>query len=226
MKKYVPLLSFMTLVAVLVWAGTQVAVSATGDPVLLGRQNWTGGTTKINYDNSVEGPAAPSAGLVAEGYPAGVVGVTNPDYMPSEIYQGYGAGVVGGGNDIGGLFYGVDQGIVARGDYTGAILQGSETALEATGGRVGVHAEGETALEAKGQVTFSTAGFATIAQGATSVTIKLGFDVSSATKILATAQSSGGTVQRVGRNFATDAFTIYLTQGATQKVTIAYFVIS
>jgi hypothetical protein len=71
------------------------------------------------------------------------------------------------------------------------------------------------------------AGLAKIAAGSSSVVVKpVGVDVTSDTKILVTPQSRGGTVQRVSRNAAMDAFQIFLTQPATQTVIVAYFVIS
>jgi hypothetical protein len=241
MRKYVPLLSFSVLVAVLMWAGSGGATGATGDPLILGRNNLTGGTTRINY--STEGgvfPVPAGSGFIAEGSPAGVIGLTNASYLPSEVYEGFGAGVVGGGTDIGGLFYGVDEGVVAHGDYEGIVASGGaavqatatgetpNTAVVADGGTegIGVNTEGRTALVATGEVRFSSAGLVTVQAGQSSVVVDPGFDLTVATKVLATPQSGGGTVQRVGRNFTGDTFTIYLTQPATARVIVAYFVIS
>jgi len=91
---------------------------------------------------------------------------------------------------------------------------------------VGVDLQAPTAIQADGAVEFSSAGLATIASGKSSVVISPGVDITSATKVLVTAQSGGGTVQRVARNVTADSFQIVLKAAATQQMTVAYFVIS
>jgi hypothetical protein len=75
-------------------------------------------------------------------------------------------------------------------------------------------------------VKFSSAGLATIPQGKTHVTISPGLDITPETKVLATLQSAGGTLSRVGRNFAADTIRFSLTGPAAQPVIVAYLIIS
>ena len=148
---------------------------------------------------------------------------------------GWIAGVQAYGNDWGGYFYGHNSGVVAE-SYTGptviadadegtAVEATGDVGVEASGSSVGLTATGPVALQAQGAVSFSTAGLAHIPQGATSATVSPGTDVTSRTMVLATAQTTGGQVQRVTRNAVADTVTIVLTAKATQRVTVAYFVI-
>lgn len=98
--------------------------------------------------------------------------------------------------------------------------------LELYSQTVGIDLQAPTAIQAVGAVKFSSAGLATIASGKSSVVVSPGADITSATKVLVTPQSAGGTVQRVGRNLTADSFQIFLKGAATQQVTVAYFVIS
>ena len=91
---------------------------------------------------------------------------------------------------------------------------------------VGIDLSAATAIQADGAVEFNSAGLATIASGKSSVVVSPGVDITSATKVLVTAQSAGGTVQRVARNAPANSFQVFLTRAATQQMTVAYFVIS
>ena len=88
---------------------------------------------------------------------------------------------------------------------------------------------GATALRAKGPVSFSSAGLATIPSGSDRVTVTPGIDVTAGSKILCTLQGSAGgttTVLRVSRDTTNDRFTIYLTRAATAATPVAWFLIS
>jgi hypothetical protein len=92
----------------------------------------------------------------------------------------------------------------------------------------GVFAEntaGGTALEAAGAVKFSTAGVATVPTGATQATVSAGVDVTTATKVLVTPMSAGGTFRFVQRDAAADKLTFRLSSAATSNLILAYFVI-
>lgn len=86
------------------------------------------------------------------------------------------------------------------------------------------------ALRSSGRVRFEkSAGLATIAATSNKVTVTPGIDLTAGSKVLATLQTSPGgttTVHRVVRDIANDTFTIYLTAPATQRCTVAWFVIS
>ena len=91
---------------------------------------------------------------------------------------------------------------------------------------VGIDLSAATAIQADGAVEFSSAGLATVAAGKSSVVVSPGVDITSASKVLVTPQSGGGTVLRVARNATADSFQIVLKAAATQPMTVAYFVIS
>ena len=113
---------------------------------------------------------------------------------------------------------------------TGKATAGRGVHGEATSGTGGhFTATTGTALQAVGPVRFSSAGLATIPAGSKSVTVAPGLDITAATKVLATLQTSPGpttTIQRVSRNATADTFTIWLTANASANTTVAWFVIS
>jgi hypothetical protein len=137
--------------------------------------------------------------------------------------------------------YGVaTEGAAARG-VRGDTLSGRGVHGQATAGRgihgqattgIGVYATaaaGGTALQAAGQVRFSTSGLGTIARGTRSRTITPGVDITASSKVFVTLQSSpGGTisVQRVARDAVNNRFTVYLTANAAANTVFAWFVIS
>ena len=98
--------------------------------------------------------------------------------------------------------------------------------LELYSQTVGIDLRAPTAIQANGAVTFSSAGLATVAAGKSSVVVSPGVDITSASKVLVTPQSGGGTVLRVARNATADSFQIVLKAAATQQMTVAFFVIS
>jgi hypothetical protein len=202
--------------AVLLLLTTPIADADNGDPVVLGQTNSSTSATFVNVDtdpvNWQEGGPPPAQGFVVDSLYA----IKRTDLIQFDdgaAVEAYGSD--GAVNAVG-LDYGV-RALALADDSIGVIAQG-DTGLIATGG---------VALEASGEVTFSTAGLAIIPEGASSVVVKGGrVDIGPNTKVLVTPQSGGGTVQRVGRNFTRDTFQIVLTQPATQKMTVAYFLIS
>jgi hypothetical protein len=166
--------------------------------------------------------------------------------MNEELVSGHDVWITGiqaYGNDWGGYFYGHNSGVVAESATGPTVVADAEegtavqatgntgvaatgdVGVEASGSSVGITATGPVALQAQGAVSFSTAGLVQIPQGATSATVRPGTDVTSGTMVLATAQTTGGQVKRVTRNAVADTVTIVLAAKATQRVTVAYFVI-
>lgn len=108
---------------------------------------------------------------------------------------------------------------------TGSGVYGSAT----SGVGVLATATSGTALQADGQVRFSTAGRGTIASGTKSKTVDPGVPLTSSSKILVTLMGHPGgvtVVQRVSVNTTADTFIVYLTANATASTAFAYFVIS
>jgi hypothetical protein len=103
-------------------------------------------------------------------------------------------------------------------------------------GSVGVRAEAavdafsglyDVGLQSVGQVQFAkTSGLAKVLSGQKSVTVHLKFDLVSGAMVLATSQSSGGTVGFVQKDKINDSFTIMLSSAATKDTPVAWFVIS
>ena len=219
-----------TVLAVTLGTASLAGASA-GDPFLLGTTNSTRtATTYLNWDKSTN--PVPEAALAVHGGDVAAV-FSNAIYWP-ENYPTSLTGVAGYGNDVGGFFFGPDSGVQAKGWYNGLTAEATDegAGVEASGDwgvvahghEVGVETTAPTALVTHGAVSFSTAGLATVAKGATRVTVPATVDVNSQTKVLATAQSTGGQVLRVRRNVDADTLTIILSGPATSAVTVAYFV--
>jgi hypothetical protein len=223
---------FGVAVAAIVVASTSAATGTAGAPVLLGRHNCSGSvddttcsggqrTTSIDWDRNA-GAIPANAGLAIQGDPA-VIGATNPQYAFDSEWI---TGVAGFGSDRGGFFYGVNAGVVGDSEDVG--VEGSSPAIgvRADGGDIGLVTTGDVALSAEGAVAFSSAGVAEILSGRASTRVTPGVPIGFDTKVLATVQSRGGTLRRVALDTSgTDAFTIWLTAPARQRVTVAYFVI-
>lgn len=77
-----------------------------------------------------------------------------------------------------------------------------------------------------GAVSFSSAGVVTIATGAKSVVVTPSVTLSASSVVLATLQSSGGTLKFVKVNAGAGTFTVRLTAKAKSSVIVAWFVIS
>lgn len=130
-----------------------------------------------------------------------------------------------GNNSTGAVFkVDADAGPICIEGRTG----GSGVAVHAmSNGATGLLADGGgVAIEAHGEVQFSTAGLATIPQGKSSITVTPGVPITTSSKVLATLQSGGGTFKRVGRNPTSNTITLYLSGNATSAVIVAYFIIS
>jgi hypothetical protein len=208
-------------IASLVLAGATMADGTTGNPVLLGRHNCSGtvtdrtcsgGTRTTSIDWDLDGNPVPlNTGLAVEGDP-GIIGTSNPEYVQAtEII----AGIEAFGNDAGAYLDGINWGAVARSDQVG---------LDARGGEVGVQATGDVAIEADGAVAFSSAGLVTVPEGRRTARVTVEDGVNPDSKVLAMAQTPGGSVKRVLRGDG--EITIVLAAAATRNVEIAYFVIS
>ena len=219
-----------TVLAVTLGTASLAGASA-GDPWVLGTTNSSNPTTYLNWDKSTN--PVPQAALAVHG--GDVAGVfSNAIYWPENYPIGL-TGVAGFGNDVGGFFFGPDSGVQAKGWYNGLTAEATDEGagvdasgdwgVVAHGDKVGVETTAPTALVAHGGVSFSTAGLATVAKGATRATVPATVDVTAETKVLATVQSAGGQVLRVRRNVAPDTITIILTGPATSEVTVAFFVL-
>jgi hypothetical protein len=162
------------------------------------------------------------SGIVAAGGGTGVLGTANSTNGVGISGQGSFIGVVGG--NPGGSPNGA--GVVG----TSAASHGVRGTGTSTNG-VGVRAETQSptdgfALQTSGPVQFSTAGLATINAGSATVTVTPGVPVRSTSKVLATLQSTGGTLRFVSKDTVNNRFIIHLTGNATAKVSVAYFLIS
>ena len=85
------------------------------------------------------------------------------------------------------------------------------------------------ALRADGRILFNkSAGLATIASGASSVSVTPGIDLTATSAVIATLNGNAGgstAVKRVAINATTNVFTIYLTANATAAVKVAWLVL-
>lgn len=131
-------------------------------------------------------------------------------------------------------------GVLGIGQYIGVEGRGQIGVSGASTGGVGVEGSVEsgtgvhalattgTALRVDGRVSFSTAGFATIRAGHRSQLVRPGIDLTAASKIFVTLQTSAGgatTVRRISRDTVGNRFTIYLTAVATIDCRVAWFVV-
>jgi hypothetical protein len=208
-----------------------------GSAVITGHSNTSNLTTTIVSTTSGSAFVGNGGGVGVEGDGnMGVYGISGGTFDGDTAPTGF-TGVVGFGNDVGAYFEGVDGGIVAASDDgVGGVFHGpsdgtgltadGNTGISATGTGTGITTSAPVALQATGEVQFSSAGLATVAKSKTSVTVTPGVDIDQNSKVLVTAQSGGGTFARVGRNFSADTITLNLTSKATAAVTLAYFIIS
>jgi hypothetical protein len=174
--------------------------------------------------------------------PSAAIGVQGETTVGWGVYGKAPTGVKGDGQGVGstgvagtGEGFGVTGGTGATGAGTG-VFGGAGTGIGVHGlasslGGVGVRAEIDIptdghALEVIGPVTFSTAGLVTVPSGQTTVAVTPGIPITTSSKVIATLQSLGGTLQFVGRNPNNNTFVIHLTAAATQNVKVAWFVIS
>ena len=85
------------------------------------------------------------------------------------------------------------------------------------------------AIQADGRILFNkSAGLATIASGASSVSVTPGIDLTSSSAVMATLNGNAGgstAVKRVSINATTNVFTIYLTANSTASVKVAWLVL-
>jgi hypothetical protein len=151
------------------------------------------------------------------GDPTTIQNITNDADVLTGESLGAGTGVLGAS----------DTGIGVLGFSSGTAVSGLSnlgTALEGSSDR-------GFGLRTRGRVRFQrSSGIANISAGNRRVTVSPGFNITRATKVLATitAGNPGGTttVQRVTKNRTADTFTIHLTANAANGVRVAWFVIS
>lgn len=205
--------------------GTDVGVQGSGDDAgILGTS--TVGHALRGEGSSTDHPAilgwSTSALTGIQGYSAPAA--TEPGTPPAKTgVYGYAAqdGTARG-------VYG--QSTAGRGLEGRAISGFGVLATATTGTALGSYSDtnGWALRTTRGHVGFSTAGLATIAAGANSVTVTPGFDIRSTSAILATLQGDpgGSTVLRyVTKDTVNDRFTIRLSANAAKTTTIAWFVI-
>jgi hypothetical protein len=200
------------LVVLLVIGLAGIASGNDGDPIIVGQTVTGQSPTRLRYPNQIGDGA---------GFAVSTVESANAIEGFSEI----GSGVYGVSRAIGVTGYAMGVGV--RG--VGATLFGELI------GTVGVRAEGavsdsgryDVALRSIGQVEFlKTSGLAKVLTGQNSVTVHLSFDLSPASMVLATSQSSGGSVRYVQKNPSADSFTITFAKAAKTDTLVAWFVIS
>jgi hypothetical protein len=216
-------------------ARARPAVAADGDPILIG-DGTNSGTAATILTTSVADDGGLSVVATGQGAAALSGSVSSSVNEP--------AGVFGEATNMTGLSHGVfgrdasTGGVGVTGRSTAAVGSGigvSGRAVSLTG--VGVHAQGGQdasagegiALQALGQVRFSTSGIATVAKGAKQVIVNPGVPITTASRVLCTLLSNPGgttTVQRVSRNTTADVFTIVLTAKATAATKVGWFLIS
>jgi hypothetical protein len=199
------------LVVLLVIGLGGMASGNDGDPIIVG-QTTTGTTpTVLKYPDQIGG----GIGFT--------VSTTEAD-VAIEGFSEAGSGVFGISRGYGVHGLGVQAGVWGLGATSGGGLVGS----------VGVRAEAPTedgvydvGLQSIGQVQFSKAsGLAKVPSGQKSVVVHVNFDLSPGSMVLATSQSSGGSVKYVQKNPTSDSFTIMLSSAARKDTLVAWFVIS
>jgi hypothetical protein len=201
------------LVVLLVIGLAGMANSDDGDPIIVG-QTVTGTTpTVLNYPEQI----------------GGGTGFTVNTIESDVAIRGFsetGSGVFGESRGWGVQGFGIQAGVIGRGatfdgDLIGSVGVRAEAAVDAYTGLYDV------GLQSVGQIQFSKAsGLAKVASGQKSITVHLKFDLHPGSMVLATSQSSGGSVRYVQKNPTSDSFTIVLTNSATKDTLVAWFVIS
>lgn len=200
------------------------ARAANGDPLIIGADNEGDTTTLV-------GDAVPALFVRGTG-DDGVVKVVNesPDlgygiatYGGSATYLARGgvAGVDAAGRDVG--VAGVSPhrvGVRGQGGSVGVSgLSTTGVGVKAQAGKAGV------ALKVTGRSQFTSAGVATIPQGASSAVVSSPVPLSESSLILATPQTAGGVIESASKDVADGTFTLRLVKPATHAVDVAWFVI-
>ena len=175
---------------------------------------------------------APSVAAVA-----GVVAVGSGIRTGLDARSSSGTGAIGSSLSGSGIYgFSGESAAPSLGAVVGvlAVGGGSRTGLDArsTTGTAGKFATGSlksgVALRTVGRVRFdNSVGIATIAAGASSVTVTPGIDLTTTSAVVATLQGDAGgstTVKRAVVNATADTFTIYLTANATAAVKVAWHV--
>jgi hypothetical protein len=220
--------------AVSLMAGEAPAGAADGGDVILGASNKATKSTVVT--------ATAGNGLQGNTSASGNSGVYGHDTSSGGGYGAYGIstngiGVFGQnsaedqsgvyGNDASGGGYGVqgnsNNGIGVQGTSTNSSgVYGYST----NGAGITAESETATALAVYGVVTFDRSGVATVAAGATSVSVNV-FGLTASSIVLATPQGhlAGVAVEGVVTDVSASTLTIYLTKAAKTALPVAWFVI-
>ena len=221
-------------------AGAGVGVRGDGQQGVRGEGSMYGVEGSSTYGTGVRASAGGHGVHASSANGAALYGDSASDTWPA-VWATSGSGRTGVQGNSGnvphvgpaktGVYGYAAQDAAARG-VTGETTAGRGVQGIATNG-VGGHfsaAAAGTALQAQGQVRFSTAGLTAVAAGASSKTISAGVDLVGASKVLCTLESNQAAqfIQRVTKNLSANTFTVYLNvavkSGRTVKV--AWFVIS
>jgi hypothetical protein len=178
-------------------------------------------------------PMSANAGVVGQSF-AGRTGVWgySGEGVPHEWASPAWTGVYGLGGEAANSRGVTGETLAGRG-VNGIATTGRGVHGEATTGTAGYFASADPtkgyALRAIGRVKLDKcAGVASIAAGATSVTVTPGIDLTTSSAVVATLQGNAGavttTVSRVFVNATTNQFVIYLTAKATVSVKVAWHV--
>jgi hypothetical protein len=204
------------LVVLLVIGLAGMASGNDGDPIIVGQTVTTDGTqTKLLYDSEDTPIGASLFEVQTRGTDVAIQGESVYGY--GVLGESRGFGVRGFGQDGGGVY---GQGGTEVGGLVGSVGVRAEGAVDDFGNY-------DVGLQSIGQVQFSKASAtAKVASGQNSVTVHVKFDLRTGSMVLATSQSSGGSVKYVQKNPTNDTFTIVLRKAATKDTLVAWFVIS
>lgn len=211
-------------VAGVVLTGASSARAANGDPLILGAEN-EGDPTSLTGDGtpvlSLRGSGDDSMLKVVNDLPDTGFAVAAYGGRTTYWAQGGVRGVEASGRDVG-VFgdSGHRVGVWGQGGTVGVFgVSTSGVGVKAQAAKTGV------ALKVKGRSQFTTAGMATIPQGASSVVVMSPVPLSEESLILSTPQTSGGVIESASKDILAGTFTLTLAEPATQAVGVAWFVI-
>ena len=225
-------------------------VTAVGVTGVLGQSGATGGAGVFGLSTAISGTPA---GVVGKANATGGIGVLGQNNATSgqavgvkgtsKSHSGY--GVFGSNTATDGDAYGVRA---ETSSPSGTAMRAVHTPASGTGGAFvavtnapngfGIQAFANdgtalygsadaagTALDATGQVKFSSAGIATVVLGASEVTVSPAVTIPATAKILATVNSAQAVSVRNVERLSSTQFKIVLTAQAAASCDVAYFVI-
>jgi hypothetical protein len=202
------------LVVLLVIGLAGMANSDDGDPIIVGQTVTTDGTqTKLLYPNE-DTPIGDSLFEVESRY-------TDVAIQGTSLY---GYGVLGESRGFGVKGFGEAAGVYGQGAMIFGLIGSAGVRAEAAVDDSGHY---DIGVQSIGQVQFSKASaIARVPSGQKSVTVHVKFDLVPGSMVLATSQSSGGSVKYIQKNPTSDSFTIMLSSAARKDTLVAWFVIS